>query len=157
LISTISAGENQVCALFAGDDAHGIAQGSVACWGGNGNGQVGNGTTSISVTTAQLVPVGPAVGLTAGGVFTCALLQTGRVVCWGSNQDGEFGDGTTTSTTTPNSPGVAFSPIVSVDAGLTHACATLSNGSVQCWGDNSIGAVGDGTTTNRTTPVTVQF
>ena len=44
---------------------------------------------------------------------------------------------------------------VSVALGYTHSCALLSDGVVKCWGRNALGQLGDGTATNRLTPVTV--
>src|SRR5262249_2750964 len=51
--------------------------------------------------------------------------------------------------------GDPLSNVVAIAAGVLHTCALISNGSVQCWGDNFDGALGDGTTTDRLTPVTV--
>ena len=79
--------------------------GAVNCWGDNGNGQLGNGTT-----TDSLVPVAvaaftdgsaTAVSITAGYFHTCALLNTGAVNCWGQNNSGQLGNGTTTNSSAP--------------------------------------------------------
>src|SRR5207248_1043428 len=88
----------------------------------------------------------------------------GRVFCWGDNLDGELGTGTNTGpqgcefgrpcsrTPVPVVGGLTFT---TVSAGASHACGVTSDGAAYCWGDNSAGALGDGTTTQRTAPVAV--
>ena len=74
----ISAGEGHTCAIL--DD------GSVACWGGNQYGQLGDGTTTNRDTPTQTASLGvdrTAVAITSGYSHTCALLDDGSVVCWG--------------------------------------------------------------------------
>src|SRR5438876_262301 len=91
--------------------------------------------------------------VSAGGQYTCVLLRDGTVQCWGRNVDGQLGDGTTANPST-GPPGssvpVAVSGIRSADAitaGAYHTCALLADGTVQCWGRNHQGQLGDGTTT----------
>jgi alpha-tubulin suppressor-like RCC1 family protein len=94
--------------------------------------------------------------------FACAVVS-GSVECWGYNADGELGDGTTTGPDT--CPGgycskvpVAVSGltgVTAISAGSNFACAFQSGGSVQCWGDNGYGQLGNGTATPSSTPVAV--
>ena len=131
-----------------------LSNGTVKCWGGNSNGQLGDGTTDDKVTPVLVSGITNAVSVVAGGDHTCATLADGTVECWGWNGYGQLGDGTTVSNATP----VLVSGItnaLSVATGYYHACAALSNGTVECWGDNYYGQLGDGTTDNKTTPVLV--
>jgi alpha-tubulin suppressor-like RCC1 family protein len=96
--------------------------------------------------------------MSAGGVHTCASSTGGSVYCWGANGAGMLGDGseapheTAMRAATPD--GVTF---VSVFAGANHTCAVTSTGRTYCWGQNRGGQLGDGTTTDRPTPVPVEL
>ncbi len=97
-----------------------------------------------------------ATNIAAGASFGCARLGDGTVRCFGNNGSGQLGDGTTTSSSTPV-PVAGISNARDVDAGLTEfACSALRTGQVRCWGENGSGQLGDGTTTDSTTPVTVR-
>ena len=145
----ISAGRYHTCALL--DD------GSVSCWGRNFFGQLGDGTTTDRNTPTQISSLGTdrtAVAISAGERHTCAILDDGSVSCWGSNNGGRLGDGTTTDHSTPTQTSTLGTDrtAIAIAAGGDHTCAILDDGSVSCWGNNSQGRLGDGTTTDRLTP-----
>ena len=96
--------------------------------------------------------------ISAGGSHACALMETGGVKCWGAHQNahGQLGDGTFVASTTPVQVQGLTSGVKAVTAGAAHTCALLETGGVKCWGANSGGQLGDGTTTDQTSPVQVQ-
>ena len=146
---SVSAGQFQSCAIRANDS-------QVLCWGGNAFGQLGDGTTTQRTNPAPINDTSACSSVSAGAQHTCAIRQNdSRVLCWGYNFYGRLGDGTTTQRTNPTLINDT-SACSSVSAGYSHTCAIRQNDSrVLCWGANSYGQLGDGTTTQRTNPTPV--
>jgi alpha-tubulin suppressor-like RCC1 family protein len=128
------------------------------CWGNNSDGRVGDGTT-----ITRLKPVAVAGGrrysrISPGQVHTCAVTNADRAFCWGNNTVGQLGDGTNTHRSVPVavSGGLLFK-LVSAGAGgeNSHTCGLTTGDRAYCWGSNFLGQLGDGTTTDRSTPVAV--
>jgi alpha-tubulin suppressor-like RCC1 family protein len=143
----LAAGTHHTCAVR--DD------GSVACWGYNFQGQLGNGTRSDSTTPVTVPGLADAVAVTTGDLFSCALLADGTARCWGNNSWGELGNGTTTRSVTPVAV-TGLTNAVAISAGSHHACALLGDGTARCWGPNSEGELGTGPFTGSSSvPVTV--
>ena len=148
VIIQMSSGASHSCAIL--DD------GSVSCWGDNGNGQLGDGSRSPSLEPEKSdMPLGrKAVEISAGSYHTCSVFDDGSVRCWGSNEFGQLGDGTTiertTAVTVDLGQGVSA---LGISSGESHTCAVLNDRSVKCWGQNSNGQLGDGTTEDRSSPV----
>jgi Regulator of chromosome condensation (RCC1) repeat len=141
------AGIHSAVAIAAGGDTdfgptHGCAllgDGTVACWGGNHSGELGDGTTTDSASPIVVAGIMGATGVAAGSGHSCALVANGNIACWGDNSFGQLGNGTLTNSTTPvNVSGITGATAVS--AGGAHTCALLAGGTVSCWGEN-----GDGT------------
>lgn len=134
--------------------------GGVKCWGDNSAGQIGDGIGD-GTRTWRSTPASPlnlaesVVGLAGRGWYTCALTAAGAVKCWGQNSYGQLGDGSTTTRLTPVTVSGLDSGVVSLAGGTYHVCAVMSAGPVKCWGRNLEGQLGDGTTTDRLTPVAV--
>lgn len=133
-----------------------MGDGTVRCWGGNSQGQLGDGTT-----TGRRVPT-PVPGLVnvtqiaLGERHACARLADATVRCWGRNREGQLGDGTTTDRRLPALvPGLAN--VAEIAAGWMHTCARMGDATVRCWGDNTFGQLGDRTRTSRSGPTPVVF
>jgi alpha-tubulin suppressor-like RCC1 family protein len=139
-----------------------LTDGTVACWGANDYGQLGDGTTSEHLTPQPVLGVAGAVDVVAGDTHSCALLSNGTVTCWGQNDVGEIGDGTNTTrlTATPvKDPGgqQALGGIVGLSSHGPHTCALQAlTGYVFCWGSNGSGELGNGTKSVGGSPLPVQ-
>ena len=137
-----------------------LISGGAKCWGYNSQGQLGDGTTTnrlIPTAVSGLSSGVTAIATSVGGNHSCAVLSSGTVQCWGNNYSGQLGDGSTTQSLTPVSVSGLSSSAITVATGQDHTCALLAVGSVQCWGNNSYGQLGDGTgsISNRYSPLTV--
>ncbi|MDP5238812.1 hypothetical protein Q9Q94_04690 [Uliginosibacterium sp. 31-16] len=137
-----------------------LTDGTVKCWGSDDFGQLGDGSANDGSNSFQPVTVSGlsnVVALSGGysGISFCALRSNGSVWCWGDNSQGQLGDGTTTNRNQPVQVSGLGSGVLVVSVGQTQACALKSDTTVVCWGKNGWGQLGDGTTTNRLTPVAV--
>jgi alpha-tubulin suppressor-like RCC1 family protein len=151
--------DSHVTALASGY-AHSCAlkdDGAVWCWGNNSIGQLGDGSLMNRLQPVAVAGLGiAAVSITAGYGHTCALLSDGAIRCWGLNESGQLGDGSVQSSVNPVAVSGVGGSATRVAAGYAHTCATLSSGGVRCWGSNAHAQLGDGTLTDRTTPIGVQ-
>src|SRR6266568_3028021 len=155
---TISAGARHVCALAPDSTAY--------CWGNNGTGQLGNGTTADTA-----LPVAVSGGLkfkelTLGFDHSCGLTAAGDAYCWGENASGQLGAAATETCTSASGRTVALCshlplPVStnqifgSIFAGGHHTCAITTGGKAYCWGENSNGQLGTGNTSGSDVPVLV--
>jgi alpha-tubulin suppressor-like RCC1 family protein len=142
----IGAGNEHTCAL--------VYPGTVRCWGRGGSGRLGNSTPWFDEWSWVTVNnVTTATALAVGHTHACAALVDGTVRCWGDNSSGQVGDDSGLSAVDSGELVVDVAGAIGVAAGGAHSCALLSNGTVKCWGDNSLGQLGDGT--NMSQPVAV--
>jgi alpha-tubulin suppressor-like RCC1 family protein len=147
----LSLGFAHSCALLQG--------GGVSCWGGNDTGQLGDGTLLDRAVARPVVGLpGPVSALSAGTSHSCVIVAAQGAWCWGWGALGQLGDG---SQTTSMSQPVRVLGLVSVPesiaAGMLHSCAQFAGGSVQCWGSNSVGELGTGSSDFQSlVPVAVQ-
>ena len=150
-VTAIATGDQHACAILRG--------GSVECWGDDYYGQLGNSTSGPGVFSSVPVSVtGLLSGVTAitgGDSHTCAITSAGAAYCWGYNAEGQLGNGVTTNDSVPVPVSGLSSGVSSISAGYDHTCALSSVGAAECWGDNAYGELGDGTTTDRSSPVAV--
>jgi alpha-tubulin suppressor-like RCC1 family protein len=96
-----------------------------------------------------------ATAVSAGGDSACALLPGGTVQCWGGNAYGALGNGAAGDYSATPVPVSGLSGAAAISVGSSSACAVLSGGTVECWGSNAVGELGDGTTIDSATPVVV--
>jgi RHS repeat-associated protein len=131
--------------------------GTVWSWGANYTGQLGSGATIDRLTPGPVSGLSGIVRIAAGGDHALAVKNDGSVWSWGSNFKGQLGDGTNTERTVPVQVSGLATGVIAVAAGFGHSVALKSDGTLHAWGDNSSGQLGDGTMTERTTPVEVDF
>jgi alpha-tubulin suppressor-like RCC1 family protein len=99
MVVDIAAGTRHVCSLDA--------DGNVSCWGGNEEGQLGDGSldhleecmpgsalVDCSSTPVSVTLPASAIAIESGLEHSCALLMSGEVYCWGYNDQRQLGDGT---------------------------------------------------------------
>ena len=143
---TVGTGGGYSCAL-----QNGLAY----CWGANGRGQLGDGSTVDSPSPVAVLGGRRFSSLTVGDRHACALEPDGTAYCWGSNARGELGaglPGQNSATPVAVAGGLNF---VALSAGLRSTCGITPQGAAYCWGLNDEGQLGDGTTVDSNVPVAV--
>lgn len=145
----ISAGGNHSCAL--------LQNGSARCWGGNDDGQLGDGSTNMALSPQPLTNhYNNLVNIVAGNKHTCAQTDQGGVLCWGNNSKGQLGTGSAQpSQPTPQWVDGFRYGVVSISATNDSTCAIKSGGKTFCWGGNQYGQLGDNSLTWKNTPSAV--
>jgi alpha-tubulin suppressor-like RCC1 family protein len=123
------------------------------CWGYNGDGELGDGTTAQRLTPGAVAGLRRFHHLNAGHLHTCGVTRAGRTLCWGWNGAGQLGNGTTTNQLTPVQLGVALE-MRQVSAGVMHTCGVTTGNRGYCWGGGG-GRNGDGTNAVQLLPVPV--
>ena len=146
----IDAGEDHACAL--------TQDGAVYCWGHDDGGALGVGQNVGSSTMALPSLISDVDLVSIASVHTCALAN-GAVSCWGTGDRGELGNGSFDNSNTPV-------PVTGLGDSVTDiftaagpdsddASCAIRDGIVHCWGSNTTGRLGDGTTDTPSEPVEV--
>src|SRR5207253_177683 len=139
--------------------------GVAACWGDNSFGQLGSGSSVLFINTPFPVSLSTgftnAVSIAAGtaGFHTCGLRADGHAFCWGENLSFQLGIGRASETERRPVQVLSIAGSISattVTAGGGHTCAARADGTAACWGDNSFGQVGNGTTNPQPSPSVVR-
>jgi alpha-tubulin suppressor-like RCC1 family protein len=145
----ISAGTEHTCGIQS--------NGTLWCWGGDLDGQLGNGAaTGLKADPVQVGVATDWASVTTGGLFTCAINTSGRAYCWGDDAYGQLANGAASSAD-QISPYLVpdVGPWVKISGGSEHACGIKSDGSLWCWGHSTARELGIDSSSNLTAPVKI--
>jgi len=144
-VTSIAVGYQHTCVI--------ASDGKAYCWGSQGRGQLGNGSTTPSSTPVAVDTSGVLAGKTlkeiyAGYEHTCAISTDGLAYCWGDNGGGKLGDGSGSGYSTlpvavTMSGALAGKTILTMSASTVNNCAIASDGKAYCWGSNAGGVNGN--------------
>jgi alpha-tubulin suppressor-like RCC1 family protein len=148
-------GKGTACAIDNSDTLY--------CWGFNGYGQIGNGTTGTDSAVPVAVSAGSdgfdpsTVKSVSPAQTTCAITTSNKLFCWGLGSDGALGDDTGVDAdepvaVLPGSDGFDPDDVKEVTIGSNHVCATTNSNELFCWGGNFFGQLGDGNTSSIPIP-----
>jgi alpha-tubulin suppressor-like RCC1 family protein len=169
-IIAVSAGKQQTCAASST---------AAYCWGLDWDGELGNNAVTNTIAPVAVYASGVLSGktittITSGAGHSC-VIANGNAYCWGWATDGELGTnsvmGISCNPTYPYSTygwscssvpvavdttGVlSGKTITAITAGTSHTCTIASNSMIYCWGGNGSGQLGDGTNSQKNTPVAI--
>jgi alpha-tubulin suppressor-like RCC1 family protein len=146
--SSISTGNSFSCAINLNKNAF--------CWGSNNNGQLGNSTIVDSDTPAAVNGGLKFSSIATGGFHTCAVAVSGDAYCWGFDGNGQLGNGlplanvlTPSLVSAPTGGAASYS---SLSVGFGHVCSISTNGNAFCWGLNTVGQLGNNSSTDSDIP-----
>ncbi|MEI6607006.1 MAG: cadherin-like beta sandwich domain-containing protein, partial [Verrucomicrobiota bacterium] len=155
-VVAVSAGNNHSLAL--------CSDGTLAAWGDNTYGELGNNSTTASSVPVQVtqsgVLAGKSVVTVATGRYTSfALCSDGSMAAWGFNSSGQLGNNSTTNSNVPvavnNSGVLADKTVICIASAYNHSLALCSDGTVAAWGSNDAGQLGNNSNINSSVPVVV--
>lgn len=145
----LSAGPQHTCGIQS--------DGTLWCWGGDVEGQLGNGAaTGLKAQPGQVGTDADWASVTTGGLFTCAIKTNGRAYCWGDDAYGQLANGAASSADQISpylvpDPG----PWVKISAGLEHACGIKADSTAWCWGHSTARELGIPSSSNLTSPLKI--
>src|SRR5262249_43419108 len=113
------------------------------------SGQLGDGSTNQSEVPVAVAGLSGVIAISAGQYHTCALTSGGGIKCWGDNQFGELGNGHTVGKREPVDVSGLDAGVAAVSAGQGFTCVAMAAGGIKCWGGNSDGQLGDGSTAQK--------
>jgi alpha-tubulin suppressor-like RCC1 family protein len=152
----VSAGDYFTCGVKTG--------GSLLCWGENEDGQLGRGTSNFAEAGDETpTEIGTDyASVTTGKIHACAINNSNEAFCWGGNDDSQCGNtgGATDCENagqcfkTPTEVSGSLSTWTTLEAGGFFTCG-MQDGSLECWGDNSDGQLGDTTNVEKSEPTSV--
>lgn len=158
-IKQIAVGDWHTCAV--------ASDGKAYCWGyGVTHAELGNGTMSqanspVAVATNGVLSGKTVKRIAAGFDHNCAIASDDNVYCWGEGEHGALGNGSTARAATPvavsTTGALAGKTIKRIATGSDHACAVTTDNQVYCWGRNSNGELGNGSTADSNVPVAVSM
>ncbi len=152
---SVTAGGQRTCGVTTTGPAY--------CWGSNAAGGLGDGTRKDSAVPAPVAGGLTFAAVSAGGEHTCGVTTNGAAYCWGSNDSGQLGNDTTDLSCPGVDHGCSKTPLLvlggltfrSLSTGTSHTCGVTAGGKAYCWGANTFGQLGDGSTDDRSRPVLV--
>ncbi len=158
-VTAVAAGNVHSCA---------VADGQAYCWGWNGNGELGNNSTTQSLVPVAVYTGGVLNGKTvtrisvaasSGTRHSCAVAD-GQAYCWGQGAYGKLGNNSTADSSVPVAVDIsgvlAGKTVTDISAGMDHTCA-VAGGRVYCWGRNATwGQLGNNSTADSLVPVAVE-
>jgi alpha-tubulin suppressor-like RCC1 family protein/rRNA maturation protein Nop10 len=128
------------------------ADGTLWSWGYNANGQLGHGNTTNRTSPLQVGLQSDWISVSAGASHTVALKSNGTIWAWGNNSYGDLGIGNTTQQNSPVQIGTG-SDWKSINGGFSYySMGIKTDGTLWTWGYNGNGQLGDGSTSNKTSP-----
>ena len=166
-VTAVAAGGTHTCAL--------MADSTVNCWGDNTNGELGNlpalASSQLAVSVCNVLDCSTNLtgvkAIAAGPSHNCVIFMgADTLLCWGLSTNGRVGSGDSVTYKQPTSvcktgsvsggDCTSFNSAVAVTAGGAHSCALIADGTVWCWGSDSSGQLGNGSTTaDQLNPVQV--
>lgn len=145
--ASVSVGQESVCGTRT--------DGTLWCWGQNYSGQLGTGDTTVHLSPVQVGTSANWASVSVSYSGACAIRTDRTLWCWGSNLYGQLGLGNYTDQHSPAQVGTAASWATVSNQVAATACATRTDGTLWCWGDNTEGELGIGSTISQPSPVQV--
>ena len=140
------------------------SDGTVAAWGYNNYGQLGDGGTVTRLAPVRVNPVGALAGkqvvaVAAGSYYSFALCDDGTVAAWGYNDEGELGNSGSTTSLAPvavtTTGALSGKRVAALATGQYHTLALCTDGTLVAWGYNNRGQLGNNSTTSSSQPVAI--